>query len=425
MNQVGDQKTFRVMGTPPSYPAPVYAYKWWDGSVSVTGTYSGSVLKRLNLGGNPAETFTVPFRCEICDTLGNVVQIIADTIAVNNPPTVVPSPTIVPNDQAFPFATQITTRAYDLENTSVQFYWYLGTNPIGGEDTTAQDFTVEGTYYGTLTGLTRNGYTNSFNPTVLSDGTIYTCKLVDDDGGTTSVHYDMRGYDPAAPAFSLAATPESLISNASTLPIQWIAPGQYITFTGYGDDPSPGILRFVWYFYGSNGWTQPGMPLLYYDNGTSVAQGKKSEYRLQIQDETAAGQKVAIVSCTNHSTGRTVYSSIPVRLDMNDAPEISSVGVYHPVSDEEQSSFTKLVLPNRTLVKFSGTASDADNDLITFRWDIYAPPAGQAYTLHGRDGLVDVTDWTTGVKTSIGVVTATDRFGVNSSAFSIPQITLS
>lgn len=424
MNQVGDLKTFRVAGTPPSYPQPLYVWKFWDASVIATGTYSGSVQKRLNLGGNPSESFTVPYRCDICDGLGNLVQVVPDSVVVNNPPTVVPSPTIVPNDQAFPYQTTITTRAYDLENTQVKFFWYLGTNPIGGQDTTAQDFTVQGTYYGTLTGLTRDGYTNILTATALASGTVLTCKLVDADSGTTALQYELRGYDPAAPQFSLAATPESLTASASTLPIQRIAPGQYVTFTGYGYDPTPGDLYFTWFFYGSHGWTQPGLPIIYGDAGTNVGQGERSEYRLQIGAETTAGQKTAIVAVTNQSTGRTTYSSIPVRLDMNDAPSVSSVGIYDPVTGQAITSIAKLALPSRTLVRFSGTASDADLDVVTYRWDIYTPPAAAAYTIYGRDGFVDVTDWTLGVKTTIGVVTAVDRYGVSSPTFSIPQLTI-
>lgn len=425
MNQVGDLKTFRVMGTPPAYPTPLYVWKFWDGSVSATGTYSGSVQKRLNLGGNPAESFTVPYRVDICDSLGNLVQVVPDTVQVNNPPTVVPAPTVNPQDQPFPFQTAITIRAYDLEDNGVSFYWYLGTNPIGGQDTTAQDFTTEGTYYGTLTGLTRLGYTNTFNTTVLESGTAVTCKLVDGDSGTTSLHFDLRGYDPQAPQFSVAASPDTITSSASSLAVQYIAPGQTVMFTAYGYDPTPGNLFFTWYFYGSNGWSQPGLPQIYTDSGTAVLQGEKSVLNFPIATETTAGEKTAVVSVTNQSTGRTAYTSIPVRLILNGAPTITSVGLYNVLTDQAITTITRAALPTRTLVRFSGTASDVNSDVVTFRWDIYKPPAVfLAYSLHGRDAFVDVSDWSAGLQNNIGVVTAYDRYGVASATVAIPSLTV-
>ncbi len=425
MHQVGDVVTLRVMGTPSAASEPVYVWKWWDGAVAVTGTASGSVLKRLNLGGNPAESFTVPFRCDICDALGNVVQVLPDTIQVNNPPTVVPSPTASNLDKPFPYTSQIVVKAYDMEEAGVNFYWYSGTTPTGGHDaTTSAPASVEGTYYGTLTGLMRTLYTNTFDIDVLSAGTVYTCKLVDGNAGTNLLHFEMRGYDPAAPLFAVAASPETLTASATSLPVQTIAPNQFITFTAYGYDPVPGALQFCWYFYGTHGWSQPGLPKIYPDSGTITGQGSKSSLTFGIEDETTEGEKRVLVAVSNAVTGKTTWTTIPVRCVLNVAPEITSVGVYHPTTAQEMSTVTKLTPPLRTLVRFSGTASDANNDVLNYRWDIYAPPASTAYTVYGRDGFVDVSDWSSGVKTAVGVVQASDRYGVSSAAFTIPQITI-
>ena len=80
VNQVGQLKTFYVLGTPPAYPKPIYVWKFqWDGSVMATGTDSGSVVKRLNIGGNPSEggspPFVVPFRCDISTSYGHLAAI--------------------------------------------------------------------------------------------------------------------------------------------------------------------------------------------------------------------------------------------------------------------------------------------------------------------------------------------------------------
>jgi len=248
---------------------------------------------------------------------------------------------------------------------------------------------------------------------------------VDGDSGTSSINFELRGYDPSAPQFSVAASPDTLTSGASTLPVQVIAPGQTVKFTAFGYDPAPGSLLFTWYFYGSNGWSQPGLPSITTDTGTGVAQGFKSEKDFPISSEITAGQKTAAVSVTNTSTGKTTYSSIPVRLVLNEAPVITSVGMYDATTGLPVTTVTKLAAPLRTLVKFSGTASDANDDVLLFRWDIYSPPAVAAYTVYGRDGFVDVTDWTSpATHTSVGVVTATDRYGVSSSSFSLPQVSI-
>lgn len=426
MNQVGDLKTFRVLGTPPVYPDPIYVWKFWDGQAMATGTESGSIQKRLNLGGNPAEgggpPFVVPYRCDICDQLGNVVQVITSTIAVNNPPTVVGAPTITPNNQAFPFQTQIVLNAYDLENGGLDFYWYYGTTPVGG-GVKSGPVNVAGTYYGTLPGLTRDLYTDTFNATVYGSGTVLTCKIVDGNGGTTSINVPVQGYDPGSPQFSVAAQPESLTTDASTLPTHIIAPGQNVQFSVYAADETPGELAFMWYFYGSNGWSSTRVT-----TGTVIPmeRGARSDYLRSIAFETP-GVRTAVVSVTNLATGRSVYSSIPVTLVANQAPEMDSVGIYN-VDGEQITEIVKDALPQRTIVKFSGTATDADMDIVFFKWAFTAPAAPTTFTLYGRDAYVDVSDWpgsSSGIDyATLGVVTATDKYGVESSTFAIPQLTI-
>lgn len=433
MNQLGDLKTFRVLGTPPVYPQPIYVYKWWDGSVIATGTASGSVVKRLNLGGNPAEgggpPFVVPFRCDICDQLGNVVQVVPSTIEVNNPPTIVGAPTITPNNHAFPFETQVRVAAYDLENNSaLQFLWYYGTNPIGGFDTTTGPTNVEGTYYGTLTGLTRDLYVNTLEVTVLGAGTVLTCKIVDGDSGTTRVNIPVQGYDPGAPQFSLAAQPSSLLADASTQSAARIAPGQTMLFSSYAQDASAGQLVFTWYLYGTNGWNAQDIP--YVSHGTTTAlpdKGWRGELLRPIDQETGSGPRTAILSVTNTSTGQSIYSAVPVFLEENQPPVMTSVGVYN-AGGLSIAEVTKLSAPSRTVVRFSGTATDSGQDIVYFKWDFTAPADPASFTLYGRDAYVDVTDWPgspTGIAyPALGVVTAVDRYGVSSSTFAIPQLSV-
>lgn len=433
MNQVGDLKTFRVLGTPPVYPDPIYVWKFWDGAVMATGTESGSVQKRLNLGGNPAEggsaPFVVPFRCDICDQLGSTVQVVTSTIPVNNPPTIVGAPSITPNNQAFPFSPTIKINAYDLENNGVGFFWYYGTNPIGGLDSTpAPSVSVQGTYYGTLTGLTRDLYTNTFTPTVYGSGTVYTCKIVDGNSGTTRINVPVQGFDPGAPQFSVAAQPNSLVADASTLPTQRIAPGQTVLFTTYASDTNAGRLVFTWYLYGTNGWNAPDIPVVSFGTRTALAGGNwRGDLLRVIDQETGDGVRTAIVSITNSATGKSVFSSLPVTLIQNHAPAIESVGIYD-AHGAPIDTITSAGSATPTIVRFSGTASDADTDVLYYKWDFTTPGTPVAFTLYGRDAYVDVATWPASSQgiayPTLGVVTAIDRYGVSSAQFDIPQLTV-
>ena len=432
MNNIGDIKTFSVVGAPPVGVHPIYVYRFWDGTVAVTQAASGAVTKMLNLGGNPAENgsppytppFTVPFRCDICDSLGNVVQVLTDKLAVNNPPTLASPPQVKLNDQAYPYTTDITLQAYDMENNGVKFLWYLGVEPIGGKDVTTGPVAHAGTYYGTLIGADRDRYTNIFTTTIYGAGTNLTCKIVDGDLGTHLSQHEMRGYDSNKPQFSTAVVRGTILASTATPPLQTIAPSQSVVFTGYAYDPLPGNLHFCWYFYGSYGWSQPGLPIIQADAGTPVERGKRSNYTLAIANETTPGLKTAIMSATNDSTSQTVFSSIPVRLQLNNGPAISGVGLYDATTGQPISRIVRQTLPLRTLVKFSGTALDIQSDAVTYRWDIYAPPADQAYTLYGRDALVDVSYWAPSTYAAIGVVTATDRFGVSSLPHTLVLLTV-
>lgn len=439
MNQVGDLKTFRVAGSPPTYPDPTYVWKFWDGAVIATGTASGSVQKRLNLGGNPAEgggpPYVIPFRCDICDQLGNVVQTLTDKIAVNNPPTIVGAPSVTPNNQAFPFTPEIDISAYDLENNMtpsagvVGFFWYQGTVPVSNatNNITSGPVNVAGTYYGTLIGSNRDLYTNKFSPTVYGAGTTYTCKIVDADSGTRSINVPVQGFDPSAPLFSLAAQPNTLTTDASNLPTQFIAPGQSVTFTAFAFDPLHGSIEFTWFLYGTNGWNAPtGIPLTDHGTKTAAGRGWRNDLFHLIDQEVGSGQRVAVVTARNTFTGLVSTTSIPVQLIQNEAPVMDSIGIYN-IASQAITEITKASLPQRTVVKFSGTATDANNDVVYFKWDLTPPgTVPPSMTLYGREAYVDVSDWpgsTEGVTYDLlGVCTAYDRFGVASTPMDLPSL---
>jgi len=422
MNQVGDDKTFYVAA---HTSGARYVWKYWDGATAVSAQSAGSNVKRLNLGGNPAEGFTVPVRCEVVDPIkGETVYITTGRLPVNNQPTLYGSPTVSNNDAAFPYQTTIAIRAYDLEDAGIQFLWYSGSNPVSGLDTTSASISVEGTYYGTLTGLTRQTYLNQFSTTIYGSGTTMTCKIIDGDAGTRRLNFDFRGYDPAAPSFSVAATPDALTAQATALTTQFIAPGQVANLSAYAYDPVPGQLVFTWDLNGTNGWSAPDIPFIYANDGTSVEQGYKSEWQRQLEDETVGGRKRVIVWVTNPTTNKTTSTYFDINTAINQAPSFSSVDMYDPISGEQITSITKAALPTRTLVRFSGTASDPNSDVVTYKWDFTVPVSPSTYTLYGRDAFVDVSDWPSGAYSTLGIVTAYDRFEQASSPANIPSLTV-
>jgi hypothetical protein len=416
MYQVGDQKTFVVQGTP-SAGTLAYVFKWqWDSTVSVTT--NGTATKTLNLGGNPADSFNLRHRVDICDQFGNS-QALNGSIVVNNPPSLQCAPTITPNDRPFPFQTIIDTRAYDLEEAgAVGFFWYNGTIPIPS-GVTSTIGTAAGTYAGTLTSA-KTVYRNVLTRTVDS-GTVLTCRIVDANSGTTIVPYRLNGYDPADPSFSVAAQPDSLTANASTLPSQTIG-SQPITFSAFAADTSSGSLAFYWAFYGSNGWTA-NVPFYSTGTNTTLPTGVRSDVQRDISDEDTTGLRTAQVTVTNVSTGRSVTSSIDVKLIKNEAPDIDSVGLRNAQTGAELTDTIDRSSADPFYVRLTGSATDANDDLLVFRWDLTLPVQPTPITLYGREIVLDMGPYGAG-DINLGTLVVSDRLGLTSPTYTIPQITI-
>jgi hypothetical protein len=378
----------------------------------------------------------LPYRCEICNDQGTIVAVKNRQISVNNPPTLYGNPTITPNNQPFPFQTQISVVAYDMENNGVLPLWYCNSDPISGAVTTGP-VSVPGTYCGTLTGTNRNAYTSTLNTTIYGQGTVYVCKLVDNDGGTNLLTVPVMGFEPADPHFAIAVQPNTVTVDASTLPDAVIAPGQVIYFTAYGYDPTPGTLVYTWYFYGSNHWEQPGVPIVTNGVTTALSQGSRNDYTLSIQNEVNAGPRTALVTVTNSSTGRTAASAIQVNLSRNLAPVMTSIGLYDAVTFADLAGVvTPYASPAQTLVMLAGTATDANEDVIVYKWDLTTPalpipntPVSAAnlpwvdYTLWGAKVFVEITDWGTATTyNTLGFCTPYDKYGQAGAAMAIPSL---
>jgi len=415
MNQVGQSKMFVILGTP-TQSELAYVFKWWDGQVTVVANGTGT--KQLNIGGNPSDSFLLRYSCEICDPLGNS-QLVSGSIGWNNPPSIVPSPTITPNQGAFPFQTAIVTRAYDLEEAgAIKFFWYSGTDPIAS-GVTAGVGLMPGTYAGTIVG-NKTVYQNTLAFAV-TQTEVLTCKVVDVDAGTTSLSYRLSGYEPGSPQFSVAAQPDSLTADAATLPSQVIG-NQPVTFSAYAADTQSGSIAFYWSLYGTNGWTAPNIP--YFSTGVSVVTGGgvRNDFTRDISAETVTGIRTALVTVTNTSTGKSAFSSVDVNLIKNDAPAVSAVNVYSATSGAllDSTSVSKAANP---IVKFSGTASDPNGDVVYYQWNLSQPVAPSVVTLYGRDIFVDISNYPTS-NVTLGSVKVVDRLGLESAPFTIPTFTV-
>ena len=428
MNQVGDLYTFVSAGTLPGSATPAYVWKFWDASVAVAMANQGTVVKKLNLGGNPAEggangtpgpPYVIPYRCEICDPQrGEVVAVIPGTLAVNNPPSIYGSPTVTPNNTAFPFTATITVQAYDLEESGVSFAWYYGATSLGGGSTVTGP-QVAGTYGGTLTGVARTSFVNTFAHTFSTPG-VYTCKLTDGDGGVRLLHVPIQGYDPAAPQFSVAATPAGVTIDATSLPDARI--GQVVVFTSYAYDPAPGSISFTWSLLAAKGWTVPQTSA---GVTTALAKGVRNEFACSTSGEVGTGIRTARVTALNTSTGKSATTEISVNLVQNNAPVFSSVGLYSATTGQPITSTQIAAPPAKTMVRYTGTASDANDDVVIYKWTLTTASTDilSNYTMYGRDCYVDVTSWGTSVQyNTIGYVIAIDKYGAESLSFPMPGL---
>ena len=430
MNNVGDILTFTTLGTAPGSATPIYVWRFWDSSVQVSTQNQGPMQKGLNVGGDPSRTqgvvpFTLPYFCDICNAYGTIVSSISREVAVNNPPTI-SQVQLTNNNSAYAFETKITVTAYDLEQNGVSFQWFVGDIPVTGNvDTNIGN--VPGTYAGTWIG-NRTGYTSMLDTVVYSDGTVFTVQATDGDSGVSRVDIPVYGYDPKAPQFSVAAKPSGPSASASTLPDAVIAPGQTVDFSVYAADPSGQKLSFTWFLYGTNGWTnplvnQPGKTTPLGIGYSNVLSG------VDISGEATAGLRKAIVYISNPS-GQTVIGEQDINLTVNGAPVIQSVSIYDPNNKLVSPTVPVIRPPAQSgqpaapfLLRFSANASDPNNDIVYYEWKFSNLADFGTWRAYGAEVYLDVGDWSAN-QYAVGTVTAFDRFGAFSVAFTIPQFVL-
>ena len=398
MANVGDTATFTVYGDLPPGEDYAFVWKWWDGTVSVTATQS--TTKVINMGGNPDDGNLLRYTVTMVDADGNSQDFNGQT-EVNNPPTLVPPPTVTPNGQTYPFSTVLAVDAYDLDDDSISPHWYQGGTYLG-VGTQVYVGSVSGTYNGTFAGLQNGtGYSYAHSATQNTDIRLL---LIDAGTGTTSFDFNVRGRQPVSPFSSYTVTTPGVIYEVNATEAR-VGPAQTIEVSVYtpvlSSEPT-----FEWSYEEADGWvvasTSSGTTVLQ-DNGTYLNTDSKA------LDTETAGSRLIRVTITDTASSESVEVIVSVDLASNSDPEdiavtTSAVGGVANVGD---------------LILFEVSASDPENDLVFYKWTFTTP----SLTLWGSRVLINTSDLSAG-QTLAGTVRAIDRLNADVSA-AIPTVTLS
>ena len=369
MNNVGDNKTFKLAGATPTEPLS-YVWDWWDNTVTVTST--GTVAKTLTMGGNPSDNYYVRYSSTVVDDIGQS-EVFTGSMVVNNPPVVLPGSALLStNDGTFPFTTNGSVIAYDLEGDNFQFTWYAGGQFLGSGTVYGSYGYTTGTYAGTNVGY-REVSSSSINYVVTATGSL-TCRIYDLQGGTTAVEFPLYGKAPKATPLSANSASSGLSLDAAGTPFLRIGPGQSAQFSVYTPQQANPIT-FEWAYFGSNGWSQTA-----YSTGTTTAFPDGSFQNVDIKSVQTESPGIKIADCfvRDSVTGQISTVQLSVNLTSNNAPVINSATVspaFPSVGD---------------IIGFVASGSDPDGDLIHYQWAFTGPPlAGQI--LYGATIYVDTS----------------------------------
>ncbi len=390
-NQVGDIKTFAIQGTVPVGSDLTYVWQWWDGDVTVSKNQS--VQKALNMGG------ILAYSCTVVSPSGDSAKYL-QTIVINAPPAFLGSPVVSANDQPLPFYGTITSKAYDPEGTGVYFKWFSGTNFLSSGTTTVA-----------------NGTGTNFYAFPVVEASKITLAVTDHygtltDAGTRKLDFEFRGFDPSGPMAGFSATPNTLISNTSNLPVTVIGPGQSINFTAYGRDEISGSLAFQWSFLTLNGWSSDSS-----SSGTSaaLANGVTQNYLSKGVSTETPGEKVAVCVVTNSSTGANTTVRSTVTLEESFAPVVSNISTSATIAGAAYG------VPVGGYVSYTGTAADANGDLVTYKWALSQPADVIFYgrTLFLRP--LDYPETSVSGREIVGALVVSDKFG-ETGTLALPRV---
>ena len=388
----------------------IYSYVWnfWDGSS--TATKAPVVSKLVNMGGNP-NNGQLLYTCTPVALDGQYVTL-SGSIMANNPTTILTGARISVNDAVYPFTTQLSLTALDLENDSLLFKWYQGAQFIGNGSVYSAG-TCSGTWIGNGTSVVvgRPAYTSALAYTALSDQTL-TCLVEDTRGGTNALSFNLRGSAPTTPDSSIYAAVTGLTFDASALPTALIGPGQSVAFT-VNASPAPGYtLNFSWNFYGSNRWTvpgtAPGVTTIFANGGYQNIATKDISGELVGTGTSKEVTAAVTVTATNVLNGAVSSTTLTqsIALVANSAPSGVSVGRYIsgiPVTAPVAAG---------SLIEYVATGTDANNSLLSYRW-LFAQPFSPATVYYYGPKLIYDTGAYSSGQTVQGQLTVTDRLGAS------------
>jgi hypothetical protein len=322
----------------------VYVWQWWDGTVSVTST--NVVSKVANRWGVLSWSVTA------VDALGQR-NVYTSTVTVDRPPEFL-SISLSKNNDLFPYVTQLSALL------------------------TGSQYPISCTFNGSGTTVAAGTQNVLFDMTVSSSST-QVLLATDSQGVASSFEILLFGGSNQPPV----ATSPSLI------PHQWRV-NSLGTLVTIASDPEGDPLTFVWTATASEGWS----PSVGTSNGTSTIVGNGTQNVL-IVDTTGQtiGDKFVLLAVTD-THGALVSFSTPVEVVQNSGPVIVSTSAF-PTSAYVGDAIT-----------FSGTATDADNDFLTYRWNLSGPISGSA-TQYSRSAVISAT----GIGSVASSLTVTDRYG--------------
>jgi len=388
-----------------------YAFKFWDGSS--TASESSFVTKRINIGGNPNDNRLLNYTCNPVALDGQTVEI-SGSLQANNPPYIVPSPTISANDTYFPYQTELKITTYDYENDEIRFAWFQGDTYLGPGSTTFAG-TYEGTWQGNGTTLLLPvlAYENGTTISIASQRLI-TCYVTDVQNGTTEVDFALRGFLRPPPSTGIQAEVSSLTTDSSSLPTARIGPDQTVYFEVYAKDVTGAALAFTWVFSLDYNWT-----VVETVAGTTVAMpdgGFRNHYVKDISGEVISSgtQKVVTGLCQIVGPSGSTQTQFDVTLYKNNPP----TGVTITTKVGGNVVDPTVAQPAGTMLEFEAVPTDPDLDVCQLQWTFSQSVYPSVLVLYGPKIYVDTTGYTTNIS---GQVVCTDEAGASVSV-AVPSV---
>jgi hypothetical protein len=398
MQNVGDTKIFLQSGT-----TSRYVWRWlWDDTVDATT--EGTISRKLNLGGNPLDGFLVRHETVVVDDLG-LSTVYPGSFVVNNPPQIIPAPSISANDGVFPYATKLSLTAFDFEG-----HPFTATLLDAGTFVSSSAGVSAGNVAGTYAGAVYTGdyaaLRFDFDLTVQENKDL-TVVVVDSQSGTSMVDFVLRGRPAQAPSASSGQAVDNALGELSGSLRQRIGPSEYAQFVAYSQADGH-AHNFLWEYAGTNGWAVPGAS---YGTSTPQADGSTKNVDLHSIASETPGQKTVLMTLTDLATGLFVQSEFGIELVANAGP----IGVTTAVSATQEDS--SWVASSGDTIVWTAQASDPDGDLLIFRWDFTNPVLGPFY---GAKAILDTTGLSPLPFTVQGILTVTDRLGATASVAITP-----